>query len=185
VEEKDIPNLPAILAAISLECIDADASVAADPEPAAPASARSNPLRHFMPRKLPSSGLLPGSRATCVPKLQAELACALRFFLWSSVYGSVFGEGGDLDAFAMTMLALQEKLATWVNREPTKRLNIHSACFVASHMGCIHVTPQPVCRNPCKGVRLALWPLPDHRSLGMISEELTDSKGADTTGAQI
>ena len=41
---------------------------------------------------------------------QAELACALRFFLWSSVYGSVFGEGGDLDAFSMTMLALQEKV---------------------------------------------------------------------------
>jgi hypothetical protein len=155
VEEKDIPNLPAILAAIPLECTDA--SAAADPEGAAPASARSNPLRRFMPsRKLPSSGLLPGGRPTCVPKLQAELACALRFFLWSSVYGSVFGEGGDLDAFAMTMLALQEKVATWVNREPTKKLNIHSACFVASHMGCIHVTPQPVCRNPCKGVRPSL-----------------------------
>jgi hypothetical protein len=45
------------------------------------------------------------------------------------------------------------QVATWVNREPTKKLHIHSACFVASHMGCIHVAPQPVCRNPCKRVR--------------------------------
>ena len=27
-------------------------------------------------------------------------------------------------------------------------ISVHSVCFVASHMGCIHVTPQPVCRNP-------------------------------------
>eukprot|EP00854_Cymbomonas_tetramitiformis_P002256 gene2256-2974_t len=49
----------------------------------------------------------------CIPKMQQELACALRSMLWSSIFGSAYGEGGDYDAFVMTMLALQDKVVEY------------------------------------------------------------------------
>mmetsp|Transcript_21887 Transcript_21887/g.30449 ORF Transcript_21887/g.30449 Transcript_21887/m.30449 type:complete len:168 (+) Transcript_21887:221-724(+) len=42
-------------------------------------------------------------------QMQSELACAVPHFLWSSVYGSVFGEGPDKDAFATTMWTLNQR----------------------------------------------------------------------------
>ncbi|KAK3266018.1 hypothetical protein CYMTET_25337, partial [Cymbomonas tetramitiformis] len=103
-------------------------------------------------RSIPSAcnetlGLLHGHR--CVPRMRAELACAARYFLWSSVFGSAFGESGDLDAFAVSMLALQEKVETWVHGRQANKLDITSACDVPDWMGCLRVA-NPICRYPCK-----------------------------------
>eukprot|EP00238_Polyblepharides_amylifera_P012122 CAMPEP_0196596368 /NCGR_PEP_ID=MMETSP1081-20130531/85664_1 /TAXON_ID=36882 /ORGANISM="Pyramimonas amylifera, Strain CCMP720" /LENGTH=219 /DNA_ID=CAMNT_0041921335 /DNA_START=101 /DNA_END=760 /DNA_ORIENTATION=+ len=148
VKETDIGDIPAILEAIPRTCGEQN-----DTAPSAQGGAEF--------RSGHVGGLLDSHM--CIPRLQAELACALRVFLWSSVYGSAFGEGGDLDAFAMTMLALREKVSTWVHREENKRSHIHSTCFLPNYMGCLHVHPMPICRSPCKGIRKltssgSMWP---------------------------
>jgi hypothetical protein len=43
-----------------------------------------------------------------IKRMQAELACAWRFFTWSSLWGSIAGEDGSSDAFEMLMYALRE-----------------------------------------------------------------------------
>ncbi|KAK3266985.1 hypothetical protein CYMTET_24426 [Cymbomonas tetramitiformis] len=88
----------------------------------------------------------------CIPKMQQELACALRSMLWSSIFGSAYGEGGDYDAFVMTMLALQDKLTTWVKQETSKHVQISSMCSLPRAMGCLG-QPTPICRFPCKRLR--------------------------------
>ena len=82
-------------------------------------------------------------------RMQSELGCATRHFLWSSVLGSAFGEGGDVDAFATAMFALQHKLDTYVRKGAATTAKIHSACGAPERMGCFRVHT-PVCKWPCK-----------------------------------
>lgn len=150
MKESDFQNLPSILEKVPRECSDGEApppmaepALGSDVSQATPESnatleddaveayrrAMHSPPEPPATRNLnkkAGAGLLEGHY--CLPRMQAELACALRFFLWSSVYGSAFGEGGDLDAFAMTMLALQEKVKVfcvctndWFNLKPGTR----------------------------------------------------------------
>jgi hypothetical protein len=61
-------------------------------------------------RAIPMSCEGVGPEGRCVPRMREQLACAVRSFLWSSVFGSTFGEGGEDDAFAVTMLSLQHRV---------------------------------------------------------------------------
>jgi hypothetical protein len=67
-----------------------------------------------MLKKIPASCEGVGPKELCLPRMREQLACAVRSFLWSSVFGSAFGEGGEDDAFALTMLSLQHRVATYV-----------------------------------------------------------------------
>lgn len=70
-----------------------------------------------MLRKIPTSCDGVGPDDLCLPRMRQQLACAVRSFLWSSVFGSAYGEGGEDDAFALTMLSLQHRVATYVKHE--------------------------------------------------------------------
>ena len=105
-----------------------------------------------MLRKIPDTCEGLGSEELCIPRMREQLACAVRSFLWSSVFGSAFGEGGEDDAFAVTMLALQHRLATHVKPHGhaiwTPRLPISDACELPTALSCLRMD-QPVCRFPC------------------------------------
>ena len=106
-------------------------------------------------RAIPESceGVPPGGR--CLERMRAQLACALRALMWSSVYGSLFGESGADDAFAFTMLSLQHRLATYVKPEGreknpwTPEFPMRDACAMVETLSCVRV-PTPVCRFPCE-----------------------------------
>ncbi|KAK3266060.1 hypothetical protein CYMTET_25293 [Cymbomonas tetramitiformis] len=57
--------------------------------------------------KLPE--LLEAIHPARLAQMQDELACAAPHFLWSSVFGSIFGEGADQDAFATLMWLLNQR----------------------------------------------------------------------------
>ena len=57
-----------------------------------------------------SNGFDWGNTAEDSIHYQDELACAVPHMLWSSVYGSLFGEGAETDAFATTMWVLRQRI---------------------------------------------------------------------------
>ena len=61
--------------------------------------------------------------------MQDELACAVPHFLWSSVYGSIFGEGPSQDAFATTMWILDHRRIQREGVVDPLPLPIKSTCF--------------------------------------------------------
>jgi hypothetical protein len=61
--------------------------------------------------------------------MQDELACAVPHFLWSSVYGSIFGEGPSQDAFATTMWILDQRRIQKEGLVDPLPLPIKSTCF--------------------------------------------------------
>jgi len=62
-------------------------------------------------------------------RMQDELACAVPHFLWSSVYGSIFGEGPSQDAFATTMWILDQRRIQKEGVVDPLPLPIKSTCF--------------------------------------------------------
>jgi hypothetical protein len=108
-----------------------------------------------MLRSIPDScdGLPPGSR--CLQRMRRELTCATRATMWSSGLGSAFGEGGEDDAFALLMLSLQHRLATYVNpigrKQPawTPEFPLKDACDAPRALSCLRSVTTPICRAPC------------------------------------
>jgi hypothetical protein len=65
--------------------------------------------------------------------MRVELACAWRKMMWSSVHGSVEGEDGHDDAFAMLMYVLRRRLvdredSDWLTNTTTSDDRLETAC---------------------------------------------------------